>query len=1473
MNEKNQLQLASEPGPADIHDRVVEAYYGLMGQQFMRETQARIHWICRQAQGKSVLNVGCSQGIVPILLAREGFQAIGIDSSPKAIDEANQYLANEPKHVRKHVSFVYTDFHSWDHDHVKVDTVVMSEVLEHLIRPECFLEKATRILPKRGRLIVTVPFGINDFKDHKHTFYLLKPLKLVSKHFDVVGIEVLGNWLGIVADRRAGIERVIETFQPTIALMEKLEGAFYQTERALRGELSLTRKNEDEASRKYRGATEQVTALKQQVAQEKSARQAAEQALEQATGQLGQTQLSLQEERTRLEAELEASRSRLEEAIRKYREATEQVTALQQQVPQKKSACQAAEAVVVLTPPPAMAFGGERKLNIACIMDEFTLGSFQPEARLQQLTPSDWRAELEAAPPDLLFIESAWRGKDELWGNKVGHTSAELHGIVEWCGAKGVPTVFWCKEDPIHFETFLNTAKLFDHVFTTDIDCIHRYKAALGHDRVYLLPFACQPATNNPIETYHRKDAFCFAGAYYVRYPERTRDLGDFVLELPAFRPLEIYDRNYGKQDPNYQFPAEYQQYIVGTLPFDQIDKAYKGYRYAINLNSIKQSQSMFARRVFELLASNTITISNFSRGLRLLFGDLVITTDSGAEIVRRLKTVADNEAHSRKLRLAGLRKVMREHTYGQRLAYVVSKISGQAIKQSLPHIAVLAHAGSRNELEAIQGNYQRQRYANTSLYVVVGDGMIPPVSDDPRVHRLNSEQAKTMVVDGIDKKAELVAGMVAEDYYGPHYLEDIALATRYTPADLIGKAARYRWADGHVQLTQADEAYHPVQRLPARAAAIRRQVIANEPVLAWVQSLGTRQLQADQGLAIDEFNYCEQGATADPALVRETVDDLPGLNTGLSIDSLLETAERIAPESNRHDECPRRTGQQLAADFDKLPSGVITLAVDGQTWRVGSTLPDGKHEYLYATVDHSPEELGFTDHVKVYLDVTPGLNIQLVLQFLDAQKQKISHVIQHANRNQEAAIPPGTVRIRFGLRFYAGGQAEIKGLVLGHRNLQPVEILSQAEQLLLTNQYPSYSDLYRNGFVHTRVRAYHARGVRCEVFRLRPDETVSSHEFEDVNVVTGSQEVLHQMLASGRYKRVLVHFLDAAMWEVLQHHIDRIKVLVWVHGVDIQPWHRRDFNHQSDNERIVTQRKSDERMAFWRDLLQPVPSNLKLVFVSRYSAEAAMEDLGFRISEMHYSIIHNPIETDLFRYEPKGVDQRKKVLSIRPYASRIYANDLSVKVIQLLSEKSWFNNLEFRMMGDGPLFEETLAPLRKYKNVYIEQRFLRRDEIATLYKEYGIFLCPTRMDTQGVSRDEAMASGLVPVTNAVTAIPEFVDDRCGILAPGEDAEAMARGISLLYEQPQNFSAMSEAASKRVREQRDAQLVICAELALVLNDSEQSTSKQEEVASSNLMTQMGLRNRLLDDERAVSKLERKDLPRSAIELAATAAGH
>jgi hypothetical protein len=138
------------------------------------------------------------------------------------------------------------------------------------------------------------------------------------------------------------------------------------------------------------------------------------------------------------------------------------------------------------------------EIKVACVMDEFTFHSYNPECQLFQLSPEHVVDELQAFNPDLLFIESAWRGKDNRWDRKIGTLSEELRAALQWCRERNIPSIFWNKEDPIHFETFLTTAQQFDYVFTTDIDCIARYKAALGHERVYLLPFACQPGIHNP---------------------------------------------------------------------------------------------------------------------------------------------------------------------------------------------------------------------------------------------------------------------------------------------------------------------------------------------------------------------------------------------------------------------------------------------------------------------------------------------------------------------------------------------------------------------------------------------------------------------------------------------------------------------------------------------------------------------------------------------------------------------------------------------------------------------------------------------------------------------------------------------------------------------------------------------------------------------------------------------------------------
>ncbi|MAB01013.1 MAG: hypothetical protein CMN86_22310 [Stappia sp.] len=1062
-----------------------------------------------------------------------------------------------------------------------------------------------------------------------------------------------------------------------------------------------------------------------------------------------------------------------------------------------------------------------QSMRVAGILDDFTFACMSPECDFLQLTPANWKEELERFQPELLLIESAWRGKDEQWANKIGHLSSELTSILSWCKENGVPTAFWNKEDPVHFETFLNTANHFDAVFTTDFDCIGKYKAALGHENVYLLPFACQPAIHNPVEKYARKDAFCFAGAYYTRYPERTENLENFLEHLSTAKQFDIYDRNFGKNDPAYQFPEKYSPYILGSLPFDEIDKAYKGYRYAINLNSVKNSQTMFARRVYELLASNTIVLSNFSRGVRTLFGDLVISSDSGEQALDRLTRMESLPFGAERVRLAALRKALQEHTYELRLAYIAEKTGVRdSARLQRPHVTMVAMARDGKELEAAVGHFKRQRYDQCSLVVFAGSGaQSASRAANEHITILRCEdQAYTSPVNRLVSADDYIAPLAPEDYYGPHYLTDLVAALAYVDTPVITKGSFFRWTNEGLALDTQDGEYRTTRQVAARRTLFHGAEIGDIAASALLENQLREPVQVTSAFSIDQFNYCQDGSHLGTPRrgVEDRVDDLKDLALGVSLPDILHRAERVAPAMQQATTAPSWTAASIVAEMSPPKDKSVTWVMEGDELRMSSTLPDNKHTYTYQRIDHPVETLATETGLPLHLETTPGLNVRWVTLFLDENKDRLSHSIIAANRNEALDIPDGTKWVRFGFRIYGPGEARIQRLLLGRRETTPVSLISSARYLLVTNQYPSYYDIYRNGFVHSRVRSYQEYNGKFDVFRLAPDRDTRFHEYENIDCITGASAQLDAMLTGNTYQTVCVHFLTQEMWNVLRPHVaNGLRVIIWIHGAEIQPWWRRQFNYDTDARIRIAKQETEQRMSFWRGVARRPPENLHFVFVSESFFSEVQEDLGFSIPKENYSIIHNPIDTDIFKYHKKDPEQRKKILSIRPFVSAKYANDLTVKAIQILSKDPIFKDIEFRIIGKGPLFESTVNSVRRYTNVHIEERFLSQREISEIQKQYGVFLNPTRWDSQGVSRDEAMSSGLVPITNRNSAVPEFADESCAFLVPPEDSLELAEAIKTIYNDPIRFSVMSEAASKRVRRQSSKEIIIKRELSLI----------------------------------------------------------
>ncbi|MGR5966738.1 glycosyltransferase [Bacillus cereus] len=173
-------------------------------------------------------------------------------------------------------------------------------------------------------------------------------------------------------------------------------------------------------------------------------------------------------------------------------------------------------------------------------------------------------------------------------------------------------------------------------------------------------------------------------------------------------------------------------------------------------------------------------------------------------------------------------------------------------------------------------------------------------------------------------------------------------------------------------------------------------------------------------------------------------------------------------------------------------------------------------------------------------------------------------------------------------------------------------------------------------------------------------------------------------------------------------------------------------------------------------------------------------------------------------------------MLLIRPFHNRKYANDIAAKAIIELSKFSEFKDLEFSIYGEGKYFNKDTERLKRFQNVKINNRFLKQEEIADMHKKFGVFLCPTRQDAQGVSMCEAMASGLVPITSNNTAIPEFVDqNRAGFLTKGP--KDIANAILSLYHDPVGFKEMSKKASNRINEICSYEVTIEKELDKIIN--------------------------------------------------------
>lgn len=291
--------------------------------------------------------------------------------------------------------------------------------------------------------------------------------------------------------------------------------------------------------------------------------------------------------------------------------------------------------------------GPVHPVKTAFICDEMTWIDLGPQCESIFLWPGSWRQQMDAFQPDLFFCESTWSGippMDGCWRGRIYRNRSvyfenrkTLLKILQYCREKGITTVFWNKEDPLISVSsrydFLDTALRFDHVFTTAEESVSLYHA-IGEERVHVLPFMVNAAVFYPPEQPPEEDRrILFAGSWYQDQEKRCRDMQKlFHYVLREGMQLEIYDRHSDGGESRFLFPEEFSEYLHPAVPTDHVPDLMRQYAWAINVNTITSSRTMFSRRALYLAASGVRILSNPSPGMEAALGGRRINLDETTE-------------------------------------------------------------------------------------------------------------------------------------------------------------------------------------------------------------------------------------------------------------------------------------------------------------------------------------------------------------------------------------------------------------------------------------------------------------------------------------------------------------------------------------------------------------------------------------------------------------------------------------------------------------------------------------------------------------------------------------------------------------------------------------------------------------------------------------------------------------------------
>ena len=210
--------------------------------------------------------------------------------------------------------------------------------------------------------------------------------------------------------------------------------------------------------------------------------------------------------------------------------------------------------------------------------------------------------------------------------------------------------------------------------------------------------------------------------------------------------------------------------------------------------------------------------------------------------------------------------------------------------------------------------------------------------------------------------------------------------------------------------------------------------------------------------------------------------------------------------------------------------------------------------------------------------------------------------------------------------------------------------------------------------------------------------------------------------------------------------------------------------------------------------------STKRIICISKYVQESVVKA---GVSPDKLTVIYNGVDTKRFKpMEPLG-----------PYITYIGRFEevknpsLFIDAAAIIHKQ--YPLLEFKMIGDGSLFEECIEQATKLELNNVLQFEGYKNDILPHIQASRILVIPSRDEGMSIVAAEAMSCGIPIVATAVGGLVEVVSDGLtGILTEPNDAVSLANGILSIYSSPSKAISFGAQARTLAKKKFDVKLML-----------------------------------------------------------------